>query len=258
MKSEKKYRLSTSPVIKKRPSAEFTPLKAGLRTKNYIDLGFAKYDLRREKVKGFPEVIYGENKTSKQLVSIVKSAYKKTGKAMVTRLSHMQYIDVKKLLGKTKNKPVYFEDARIMYIGSKQINKIGKVLVICAGTSDLPVAEEAAVCCEIFGSRVERLYDVGVAGIHRLLNNMKTFEGANAIIVAAGMDGALPSVVGGLASVPVIAVPTSIGYGASFGGVSALLTMLNTCAMGVSVVNIDNGFGAAYQAHLINKLAAKI
>lgn len=238
----------------KHPASEFTPLKAGLRTSDYIDLGFAKYDLKREKVKGFPEVIYGGSKTSKQLASIIKAAFNRTGKALVTRVTLSQFKEVKKLLGKLKSELYYYEDARVMYIGKKQTKKTGKVLVICAGTSDLPVAEEAAVCCEIFGSRVERLYDVGVAGIHRLINNMKTFDGANAIIVVAGMDGALPSVVGGLASVPVIAVPTSVGYGASFGGIAALLTMLNTCAMGVSVVNINNGFGAAYQAHLINKL----
>jgi NCAIR mutase (PurE)-related protein len=228
----------------------------GLRVKkNYIDLGFAKYDLMREKIKGFPEVIYGGNKTSEQIALITKASYSKSGKTLVTRINEVQFKEVKKLLGRTKDKPVYYEAAKILYLGNPQIKKAGKVLVICAGTSDLPVAEEAAVCCEIFGSKVERLFDVGVAGIHRLLHNMKTFEGANAIIVVAGMDGALPSVVGGLASVPVIAVPTSVGYGASFGGLSALLTMLNTCTTGVSVVNIDNGFGAAYQAHLINRLA---
>jgi hypothetical protein len=154
-----------------------------------------------------------------------------------------------------KYKITYYHIARLIYIGELPNKKTGRVVVVCAGTSDMYVAEEAAISLEIFGSNVTRLYDVGVAGLHRLLSNLDAFKGANCAIVAAGMDGALPSVVGGLVSCPVIAVPTSIGYGASFKGIAALLTMLNTCTLGVTVVNIDNGFGAAYQAHLINKMA---
>jgi NCAIR mutase (PurE)-related protein len=229
-----------------------------LRTLDYIDLGFAKYDLKREMIKGFPEVVLAEGKAEKHLVSIVSNAIVKTGKLLITRTSKEQYFAIKKkLAGSKKFKPVYYEIARLVFIGEVPKKKIGKVVVVCAGTSDLPVAEEAAFSLEIFGSKVERLYDVGVAGLHRLLSNLKSFEGAKCIIVVAGMDGALPSVVGGLVSVPVIAVPTSVGYGASFKGIAALLTMLNTCTLGVSVMNIDNGFGAAYQAHLINKMVSK-
>ncbi len=232
---------------------------SSLRTgnKDYIDLGFAKYDLKREKIKGFPEVVLAEGKDEKHLVSIVSNAILKTGKLLITRATKEQYLAIKKkFVGNKKFKPVYYEIARLVLLGATPKKKIGKVVVVCAGTADLSVAEEAAFSLEIFGSKVERLYDVGVAGLHRLLDNLKKFEGANCIIVAAGMDGALPSVVGGLVSVPVIAVPTSVGYGASFKGIAALLTMLNTCSLGVSVMNIDNGFGAAYQAHLINKMVS--
>jgi NCAIR mutase (PurE)-related protein len=222
--------------------------------KDYIELGFAKYDLKREKIKGFPEVVLAEGKEEKHLVSIVKNAFQKTGKLLITRASKEQFVAIeKKFKSSDKFKPVYYEPARLVYIGEIPKKKVGKVVVVCAGTSDLYAAEEAAFALEIFGSKVVRLYDVGVAGLHRLLSNLNVFKGAKCIIVVAGMDGALPSVVGGLVSVPVIAVPTSVGYGASFKGVAALLTMLNTCTLGISVVNIDNGFGAAYQAHLINK-----
>lgn len=223
--------------------------------KDYIDLGFAKYDLKREKIKGFPEVVLAEGKEEKHLVSIVARAIETTHKLLITRASKEQFFAIqKKLKAKREYKPVYYETARLIYIGEMTKKMLGKVVIVCAGTSDLYAAEEAAISLEIFGSKVERLYDVGVAGLHRLLDNLKVFNGANCIIVVAGMDGALPSVVSGLSSVPVIAVPTSIGYGASFKGIAALLTMLNSCSMGLSVVNIDNGFGAAYQAHLINKM----
>jgi NCAIR mutase (PurE)-related protein len=226
--------------------------------KDYIELGFAKYDLKREKIKGFPEVVMAEGKHEKFLVSIVVNAIKRTGKLLITRASKEQFFAIKKkFTGNKKFKPVYYETARLIFIGEIPKKKIGKVVVVCAGTADLSVAEEASFSLEIFGSNVVRLYDVGVAGLHRLLENLKTFNGANCIIVAAGMDGALPSVVGGLVSAPVIAVPTSVGYGASFKGVGALLTMLNTCSLGVSTMNIDNGFGAAYQAHLINKMISE-
>jgi len=223
--------------------------------KDYIDLGFAKYDLRREKIKGFPEVILAEGKDIKHLTAIAEKAIAKTGRLLISRAGKKQFEAIAKKL--KRYNPKFFETARLVYLGRNPGKKTGKVVVVCAGTSDLGVAEEASISLEIFGSRVERLYDVGVAGLHRLLSNLNIFEGANAIIVIAGMDGALPSVVGGLVSAPVIAVPTSVGYGVSFKGITALLNMLNTCTPGISVVNIDNGFGAAYQAHLINKLANK-
>jgi NCAIR mutase (PurE)-related protein len=235
----------------KRPSTS-------LRTGDYIELGFAKYDLKREKIKGFPEVILAEGKEEKHLVKIVAAAVKKSNKLLITRADKKQFQAIKKVLsGFPKHKPVYHETARLVYIGQMPKKKFGKVVVVCAGTADMRTAEEAATSLEIFGSNAIRLFDVGVAGLHRLLSNLKVFEGANCAIVAAGMDGALPSVVGGLVSCPVIAVPTSVGYGASFKGISALLTMLNTCSLGVSVMNIDNGFGAAYQAHLINIMVCK-
>ena len=219
--------------------------------KNYIELGFAKYDLRREKIKGFSEVILALGKDNEHLKVIVSSALERTKKLLITKVSAQQYNSLKKFLpGKT----IYDESARLLFIG-KLPQKTGKVVVVCAGTSDLPIAEEAAFTLEVLGSKAERLYDVGVAGLHRLLDNLKIFKNANCVIVVAGMEGALPSIVSGQVSSPVIAVPTSIGYGSSFDGLAALLTMLNSCSVGISVVNIDNGFGAAYQAHMINKLA---
>ncbi|MGA2668360.1 MAG: nickel pincer cofactor biosynthesis protein LarB [Ignavibacteria bacterium] len=230
---------------------------APLRMKGYIDLGFAKYDLHREKIKGFPEVILALGKDEEHLTTIVSKAIERTKMLLVTKITPQQYKAIKKALSKKKSlKITYHETARLLFIGKTKKNEIGKVAVVCAGTADVPIAEEAACSLEIFGSKVERLYDVGVAGIHRLLNNTSVFENCNVVVVVAGMDGVLPSVVGGLVSCPLIAVPTSVGYGSSFGGLAALLTMLNSCAIGISVVNIDNGFGAAYQAHLINKMAS--
>ncbi len=223
--------------------------------KDYIELGYAKYDLRREKIKGFPEVILALGKDTKHLAGIVSKAIKKSKKLLITKAKPNQFKAIKTGLPKTV-KVKYFDTAKLIFVGDFKQDRIGKIAVVSAGTSDIPVAEEAALCCEAFGSNVERLYDVGVAGIHRLLDNVKIFEGCNVVIVVAGMDGVLPSVVGGLVSCPLIAVPTSVGYGSSFKGLAALLTMLNSCAVGISVVNIDNGFGAAYQAHLINKMAS--
>jgi NCAIR mutase (PurE)-related protein len=239
----------------RRTKDDNTRPSSSLRTSDYIDLGFAKYDLKREKIKGFPEVILAEGKQFSHLVSIAEKAIAKTGRLLISRADKKQFEAIGKKLKRFN--PKYFEIARLIYLGKIPVKKTGKVVVVCAGTSDLGVAEEAAISLEIFGSHVDRLYDVGVAGLHRLLSNLSVFDGANSIVVVAGMDGALPSVVGGLVSVPVIAVPTSTGYGVSFKGITALLNMLNTCTVGVSVVNIDNGFGAAYQAHLINKLAEK-
>jgi len=228
-----------------------------LKNKDYIELGFAKFDTKREKIKGFPEVILGLGKDDKHLTEIVSKAIKRTGRLLVTKAEPGQFKAVKKKLSGSKVYTVkYHETAKLIFIGKFSKPNTGKIAVVCAGTADVPIAEEAALCAEAFGSKVERLYDVGVAGIHRLLSNVEVFNGCNTVITVAGMDGALPSVVGGLVSCPLIAVPTSIGYGSSFKGLAALLTMLNSCAVGMSVVNIDNGFGAAYQAHLINKLAA--
>lgn len=241
----------------KRYSKNILPPSTPHRSEDYIDLGFAKYDLKREKIKGFPEVILALGKDEKHLIAIIEKAVKRTKKLLITKTNLSQYKAVKKKFSKSAYKIKFLETARLIYFGDIPKNKIGKIAVVCAGTADVPVADEAAYCCEIFGSKVERLFDVGVAGIHRLLSNVKIFEGCNIVIVVAGMDGVLPSVVGGIVSCPVIAVPTSVGYGSSFKGLAALLTMLNSCAIGVTVVNIDNGFGAAYQGHLINKMVEK-
>jgi pyridinium-3,5-biscarboxylic acid mononucleotide synthase len=214
----------------------------------YDDIGHAKLDNHRAMRKGFPEVIYCEGKTTQQIVEIAKKLSSRHDNVMATRASKEVYRAVKMALKRAK----YDEMARIITIGSGE-KGLGKILIISAGTADMKVAEEAAVTAKFLGNNVERLYDVGVAGIHRLLSNTNKFEEANAIIVAAGMEGALASVVGGIAEVPVIAVPTSIGYGASFKGLAALLSMLNSCAPGVAVVNIDNGFGAGVMASIINR-----
>lgn len=217
------------------------------------DLGFAQVDTHRALRKGFAEVIYAAGKTAPQVVRIAESILAREQRLLITRLSPEQAKVVKK---KFKS-AVHHADARCVTIEKKPLAKrAGKIAVVCAGTSDLPVAEEAVVTAEIMGNRVERVYDVGVAGLHRLLNKLEIIRSAQVIIVVAGMEGALPSVVTGLVSRPVIAVPTSTGYGANFAGLTPLLTMLNSCASGLTVVNIDNGFGAGYAASQINSLAA--
>lgn len=218
------------------------------------DLGFAQVDTHRGLRQGFPEVIFGAGKTPEQATQIAARLWKQEGRVLITRATKDQANTVRRKL----RKAVYHEAARCITIEKKPLAKRpGTVAIVCAGTSDLPVAEEAAVTADIMGNRVERLYDVGVAGLHRLLGRIDTVQQANVIVVVAGMEGALPSVVAGLVSRPVIAVPTSIGYGASFGGVAALLGMLNSCGSGVTVVNIDNGFGAGFAASQINALAAE-
>lgn len=221
-----------------------------LRTLPYEDLEFAKVDNHRALRQRAPEVIYGEGKSPEQIVGIVDVLVKHGNDVLITRTSKEAYGSVKK----KHRGAVFNEQARIIQIRKKRNAETnnGLVLVISAGTSDIPVAEEAALTAEFLGNRTKRLYDAGVAGVHRLLDNMKLIKSATVLIVVAGMEGALPSVVGGLVDKPVIAVPTSVGYGASFQGISALLGMLNSCASGVSVVNIDNGFGAGYIANLIN------
>ena len=219
-----------------------------------VDLGFAQVDTHRALRKGFPEVIFGAGKTAPQVLEIAAKIYEREQRVLITRIT----VEHARVLKKKFPRAVHHELARCVTIETKLLPKrAGKIAVICAGTSDLPVAEEAAVTAEIMGNTVERITDVGVAGLHRLLAKLDKIQSANVIIVAAGMEGALPSVVAGLVSKPVIAVPTSVGYGASFGGIAALLGMLNSCGSGVTVVNIDNGFGAGYAASQINTLAEK-
>ena len=217
------------------------------------DFGFAQIDNHRALRKGFPEVIYGAGKTAEQITKIAAHLHSCEQRFLITRISPEQAAKVKRRI-KTA---VYHEQARCMTVdGAPLPKRPGAIAILCAGTSDVPVAEEAAVTADIMGNRVERVYDIGVAGLHRMLGRLETLQNANVLIVVAGMEGALPSVVAGLVSRPVIAVPTSVGYGASFGGISALLGMLNSCGSGVTVVNIDNGFGAAYAASQINALNA--
>lgn len=217
-----------------------------LRDLPYADLGFAKLDFHRSLRRGFPEVILCLGKTPGQVVEIAKRMSESHDLVIATRASKAIYRRLKDALRGTR--VTYHEDARIAAIGTPPKARRGNVLVVTAGTSDIPTAEEAAVTAELMGCRVSRLYDVGVAGVHRVLDRKDLLRRAQAIIVVAGMEGALPSVVAGLVEVPVIAVPTSVGYGASFDGLAALLGMMNSCAPGVAVVNIDNGFGAGYLA----------
>jgi pyridinium-3,5-biscarboxylic acid mononucleotide synthase len=223
-----------------------------LKSLPFEDLGFTRIDHHRSLRKGFPEVIWGEGKTSGQILRIMKPLKEKGQNVLVTRLEERKARDIQKVYPRSRYSPT----SRVLTYLTRPVNMIGKgtILVITAGTTDIPVAEEAALTAQIMGNRVETLYDVGVAGIHRLLAERERLEGALVLVVVAGMEGALPSVVGGLVNRPVIAVPTSVGYGTSFGGVTALLAMLNSCASGVAVVNIDNGFGAGYMASLINRL----
>ena len=222
-----------------------------LRHLPFEDLGFAKVDHHRALRAGMPEVILGEGKTPAQVAQIFSRLAKHGGNILATRTSPQQFAAVKKKAPKAE----YRELARavVLWRERKKYGK-GTIAVVSAGTSDIPVAEEAVVTAELMGNDIERLYDVGVAGIHRLLANRGALARARVVVVCAGMEGALPSVVGGLIGVPVIAVPTSVGYGAAFKGLAALLGMMNSCASNVSVVNIDNGFGAGYVASLINRL----
>lgn len=222
-----------------------------IKRKPFDDIGYAKVDLHREVRQGAPEVIFGSGKKAEQIAGIIDSMKKNGQKTiLITRLSKKKAKKVKK-----SHKLTYYEEARIGIVGEMpKPDGIGKIVVATGGTSDIPVAEEAALTAQVHGNEVVRLYDVGVAGLHRLLSHMDEIMDASVIIAIAGMEGALASVIGGLADCPVIAVPTSVGYGASMNGVSALLSMLNSCASGVSVVNIDNGFGAGYLASMVNRV----
>ena len=225
-----------------------------LKMSPFEDIGYAKVDLHRKVRQGAAEVIYGAGKTPEQIVGILEvMARSGQNRVLITRMTP----EAAAFVGETL--PLdYRPDAKVGIVGGfPEPDGIGRVVIATGGTSDIPVAEEAALTAEILGSQVVRLYDVGVSGVHRLLAHMELIMDASVIIAIAGMEGALASVVGGLADCPVIAVPTSVGYGASFGGVSALLSMLNSCASGVSVVNIDNGFGAGYLANMINHMEVK-
>ena len=222
-----------------------------LRYWPYEDLGFARVDHHRALRRGFPEVIFGEGKSADQIAQIMQAMLVQGSNILVTRVD----ADKAKAVQKEIKTAVYQDTSRTLTVRQSQPTDEGKglVLVLAAGTSDIPVAEEAAITAEMIGSRVERIFDVGVAGLHRLLDHRQQMQEASVFVVAAGMEGALPSVVGGMVSKPIIAVPTSVGYGVSFEGLAALMAMLNSCAPGVAVVNIDNGFGAGYLAALINQ-----
>jgi NCAIR mutase (PurE)-related protein len=225
---------------------------AQLKSLPFEDLGFTRIDHHRSLRKGFPEVVWGEGKTSAQILSIMKQLKRKSQNILITRLEEKKAKAIQKVFIKSQ----YYPRSRVLTFLIHPVKSEGKgtILVITAGTTDIPVAEEAAITAQFMGNRVETLYDVGVAGIHRLLSERERLEKARVLVVVAGMEGALPSVIGGLVDRPVIAVPTSVGYGTSFGGITALLAMLNSCASGVAVVNIDNGFGAGYMASLINRI----
>lgn len=219
----------------------------------YQELGYAKLDTHREIRSGFPEVVYCSGKPDAYLVSIYQKMYDDQGEVFGTRAEQRQYELVREVLPQI----TYDTVSHILKIEKENKKRYGKIAVCTAGTADIPVAEEAAQTAEYFGSNVERIYDVGVSGIHRLLSKLDIIQEANCVVAVAGMEGALASVLGGLVSRPVIAVPTSVGYGASMHGLSALLTMINSCANGIAVVNIDNGYGAGYMATQINRLGVK-
>ncbi|MGH7907763.1 MAG: nickel pincer cofactor biosynthesis protein LarB [Candidatus Binataceae bacterium] len=225
-----------------------------LRHLPFEDLGFAKLDLHRTLRRGIPEVVFGDGKSAEQIVAISARIVASGANLIITRLAPEKARLLKRRLSKLDYDPM----ARVASLVScpPAIRGHGAIAIVSAGTSDLPVAEEAALCAELFGNRVVRIYDIGVAGLHRLTANLDSLASAAVLIVAAGMEGALPSVVAGLLDKPVVAVPTSAGYGASFSGLAALLGMLNSCASGVTVVNIDNGFGAAVSATLINRVGS--
>jgi len=240
-------------ILKKFVKGEISAEEALIQLANLEkNIGFARVDLDRIKRKGFPEVIYCPGKTPKQIAEIITTLKKAKQDILATRITPKQYRYVKK----KHHDVIYYEKARIIAVDVvfPRPKPVGLVGVVCAGTADIPVAEEAAITAERLGANVKRIFDVGVAGIHRLLGQRKILNSCRVIVVVAGMEGALPSVVGGLVSCPVIAVPTSSGYGVNFSGVAPLLTMLNTCVPGITVVNIDNGFGAGVSAATINKM----
>ncbi|MBD5552610.1 MAG: nickel pincer cofactor biosynthesis protein LarB [Lachnospiraceae bacterium] len=221
--------------------------------KPFEDMGYAKLDTQREMRSGYPEVVYCSGKADEHLLRIFETLYRENGEVLGTRASKEQYELVRQSIPEIS----YDEISHILKIERPGKQRKGLIAVCTAGTADIPVAEEAAQTAEYFGNQVERIYDVGVSGIHRLLSKMDTIRLANCVVAVAGMEGALASVIGGLVERPVIAVPTSVGYGANMGGISALLTMINSCANGIAVVNIDNGYGAGYMASQINRLGLR-
>lgn len=245
--------MQTREVLEKLQSGELSIDEAEkfLKCQPYEELDYAKLDMHRKIRSGFSEVIYCSGKTDEHLLNIFGRLYEQDGEVMGTRASKEQYELIKAQYPKTQYDPV----SRIIKIEKPNKELQGRIAVCSAGTADIPVAEEAAQTAEYFGTKVDRIYDIGVSGIHRMLSQLDTIWQANCIVAVAGMEGALASVLGGLVDKPVIAVPTSVGYGASMGGISALLTMINSCANGIAVVNIDNGYGAGYMATQINRIA---
>lgn len=246
--------METRQVLEKFKGGEISldEAESFFRRRPFEDLGYAKLDTYREIRSGFPEVIFCSRKPDEFLVSIYQRMVRENGCAFGTRASQEQYELVRRVIPEAQYDPV----SHILKVEKEQADRIGLIAVCSGGTADIPVAEEAAQTAEYFGANVERIYDVGVSGLHRLLSELDKVQKASCVIAVAGMEGALASVVGGLVSNPVIAVPTSVGYGASMHGISALLTMINSCANGIAVVNIDNGYGAGYIATQINRLAA--
>ena len=247
--------METQEILKKVKTGEISVEEAELffRRQPFEEMGYAKLDTHRKMRSGFAEVIFCSGKADDHLLNIFGKLYEEDGEVMGTRASQHQYEMIKAAYPEVQ----YDEISRIIKIEKPDKKRVGKIAVCSAGTADIPVAEEAAQTAEYFGSYVERLYDVGVAGIHRILSQLDVIQSANCVIAVAGMEGALASVIGGLVDKPVIGVPTSIGYGASLGGISALLTMINSCANGITVVNIDNGYGAGYTATQINRLGVR-
>ncbi|MBC3887473.1 nickel pincer cofactor biosynthesis protein LarB [Acetobacterium paludosum] len=247
--------METQEILKKVKTGEISVEEAELifRRQPFEEMGYAKLDMHRKIRSGFAEVIFCSGKADTHLLNIFGKLYEEDGEVMGTRATRHQYEVIKEVYPEV----VYDEISRIIKIEKTGKKRVGKIAICSAGTADIPVAEEAAQTAEYFGSYVERLYDVGVSGIHRILSQLDVLQSANCVIAVAGMEGALASVIGGLVDKPVIGVPTSIGYGASLGGISALLTMINSCANGISVVNIDNGYGAGYTATQINRLGVR-
>ncbi|MBA2620228.1 MAG: nickel pincer cofactor biosynthesis protein LarB [Acidobacteria bacterium] len=241
-------------ILAAHASGALSTIKAteSLKNLSYEDIGYARVDHARAERQGFPEVIFGAGKTRAQIVGIFEKLIEHAPNVLITRTDAATFGEVRNVLAETE----WHESANLIRVRrDKTEYGAGEIAVVTAGTSDISVAEEAALVAETMGNRVNRIWDAGVAGIHRILSEREVLQGARVVVVVAGMEGALPSVVGGLVKVPVIAVPTSVGYGASFGGLAALLGMLNSCASNVSVVNIDNGFGAGFVASLINRRA---
>lgn len=244
--------LEIEQILERHAAGDISSADAAELIKNlsYEDIGYARVDHARAERQGFPEVIFGEGKTSQQIAGIFEKLLARRPNVLITRTNEDVYGDIRNIYTEAE----WHEAARMIRVFRDRTELgVGEITVVTAGTSDIPVAEEAALTAETMGNRVKRVWDAGVAGIHRILAERELLQNSRVVIVVAGMEGALPSVVGGLVAVPVIAVPTSIGYGASFGGIAALLGMLNSCASNVTVVNIDNGFGAGFVASLINR-----